>query len=94
MGGLEPNRPPPGYAAGVIKASAQLTKGGPCRNFAYYSMLIILSWQPKGGGPWPNAPPKYALDAQESGLVNIIGQNLIFHQKSPYKKVVNFQSLL
>ena len=23
--------------------------GGACRNFAYYSMLIILSWRPKGG---------------------------------------------
>ena len=27
--------------------------------FLYDSMLIILSWQPKGGA-WPNAPPKYA----------------------------------
>ena len=29
--------------------------GGACRNFAYYSMLIILSWQPKGGAmaQWP-----------------------------------------
>ena len=32
---------------------------GACRNFAYYSMPIMLSWRPKGG-PWPNAPPKYA----------------------------------
>ena len=29
------------------------SKGGPCRNFAYYSMLIILSWRPKGGGAMP-----------------------------------------
>ena len=34
----------------VLKASAQRTKRGPCRNFAYYSMLIILSWRPKGRG--------------------------------------------
>ena len=34
-------------------------RGGPCGNFAYYSMLIVLSWRPKGGA-WPNAPPKYA----------------------------------
>ena len=34
----------------VLKLSAQITKvGGPCRNFAYYYMLIILSWRPKGG---------------------------------------------
>ena len=38
----------------------KLQKEGPCRNFAYYFMLIILSWRPKKGGPWPNAPPKYA----------------------------------
>ena len=24
-------------------------KKGPCRNFACYSMLIMLSWRPKGG---------------------------------------------
>ena len=34
--------------------------GGPFRNFAYYSMLIILYWRPKHGGPWHQAPPKYA----------------------------------
>ena len=33
----------------VIKASAQLAKEGPCRNFAYYSILIIPPWRPKGG---------------------------------------------
>ena len=32
----------------MLKPSAQVTKGGACRNFAYYSMLIILSWRPKG----------------------------------------------
>ena len=43
----------------MLKSASQLTKGGPCRNFAYYSMLIILSWRPKG--PWPNGPPpKYS----------------------------------
>ena len=57
MGGGAIAQPPlPGYATGVIKASAQLTKGGSCRNFAYYYMLIILSWRPKGGA-WPNGPP-------------------------------------
>ena len=35
---------------------------GAMPQFAYYSMQIILSWQTKGGGPWPNAPPKYAPD--------------------------------
>ena len=45
----------------VLKLSAQVTKrGGACRNFAYYSMLIILSWRPKRGEPWYHAPPKYA----------------------------------
>ena len=36
-------------------------KGGLCHNFAYFSILIILSWRPKGG-PWPNDPfpTKYA----------------------------------
>ena len=33
--------------------------GRPCRNFAYYSMLIILSWRPKGRHVTMN-PPKYA----------------------------------
>ena len=34
----------------------KLQKEGPCRNFAYYFMLIsILSWRPKGGAmaQWP-----------------------------------------
>ena len=45
----------------VLKLSAQVTNGGPCYNFAYFSMLIIQSWRPKGGGAWPNAPLlKYA----------------------------------
>ena len=40
----------------MLKFSAQDTKGGACSNFAYYSMLIILSWRPRGG-PWRHAPP-------------------------------------
>ena len=32
--------------------------GGACHNFAYHSMLIILSWRPKGGA---NAPPNTLL---------------------------------
>ena len=40
----------------MIKALPNLQRGGQCRNFAYYSMLIIQSWQPKGGS-WLNAPP-------------------------------------
>ena len=38
----------------------KLKRSWPCRNFAYYFMLIILSWRPKGGAmaPWP--PPQYA----------------------------------
>ena len=36
-------------------------RGGACHNFAYFSLLTILSWRPKGGGAWPNAsPPKHA----------------------------------
>ena len=43
-----------------LKPFAQVTRGGgPCRNFAYYSMLITLSWLPKGGS-WHHALPKYA----------------------------------
>ena len=30
--------------------------GGPCRNFAYYSMQLYDPGDPKGG-PWPNGPP-------------------------------------
>ena len=41
--------PLPGNATGLIKTSAQLAKGGLCRNFTYYYVLIILSWRPKGG---------------------------------------------
>ena len=35
----------------MIKALPNLQRGGggQCRNFAYYFMLIIRSWQPKGG---------------------------------------------
>ena len=35
-------------------------KGGPCRIFAYYYMLIILSWRPKGGAMAQLPPTKYA----------------------------------
>ena len=50
----------------VIKPSARLTKGeGACGNFAYYSMLIILSWPPKGGHG-PIDPSKYAPDDEVS----------------------------
>ena len=35
-------------------------EGGACHNFAYYSMLIILSWRPKGWGHGPMPIPKYA----------------------------------
>ena len=38
----------------VLKASAQVTKGG-MPQFCILFMLIILSWRPKGG-PWPNGP--------------------------------------
>ena len=41
------------------KLLPNLRSGGPCRNFAYYSMLIIQSWQPKGGA-MAQCPPKYA----------------------------------
>ena len=56
----------------VLKATAQLTNGRPCRNFAYYSMLIILSWRPKGGAmaQWP--PPKYAPVSWLSGNVVLL----------------------
>ena len=50
----------------VLKPSAQVTKRGPCRNFASYSMLIILSWRPKGGA-WP--PPKYAPDTNKFAVI-------------------------
>ena len=41
----------------------KLQRVGPCRNFAYYSMLLILSWRPKGGGGGHGTmlpPTKYA----------------------------------
>ena len=39
---------------------AQLAKGGPCLNFAHFSMQFCNPGDPKGG-PWPNGlPPKYA----------------------------------
>ena len=36
-----------------------LQRGGACLNFAYYSMQLYNPGDPKGG-PWHNAPPKYA----------------------------------
>ena len=35
-------------------------RGVACHNFAYYSILIILSWRPKGGAMAQCPPPKYA----------------------------------
>ena len=50
----------------------QLQKGGPCRNFAYYSMLNILSWRPKrgprpNGGPWPRKRNQSAIQCDMCG---------------------------
>ena len=42
----------------VLKPSAQVTKGGPCYNFAYYSMVIILSWRRAAKtGAWGDNDP-------------------------------------
>ena len=57
MGGAVAQPPLPGYATGVIKASAQLTNGGPCRNFAYYYRSNYTILMTQRGGPWPNGPP-------------------------------------
>ena len=38
------------------KPDAQLTKGGPCLNFAHFTMQFCNPSDPKGG-PWPNGPP-------------------------------------
>ena len=51
----------------------KLQRGGSCLNFAYYSMVIILSWRPKDPNkPWPNVPlntPLVAiLDIQQCKL--------------------------
>ena len=43
-----PGMPPHGAGSSPSIVS-QVTKRGACRNFAYYSMLIILSWQPQWG---------------------------------------------
>ena len=40
----------------VLKLSAQVTNRGACRNFAYYFMLIILHWRPKGSGHGTMSP--------------------------------------
>ena len=42
-----------------------LQRKGPCCNFAYYFMLIILSWRPKGGA-WPNGPLNTPLSIRVS----------------------------
>ena len=63
-------RPPLLYSNPLPK----LQRDGPCRNFAFYFMLIILCWRRKRGGPWPNgSPPKYApgLDLRGQGLQNV-----------------------
>ena len=39
-------------------------RGKPCRNFPYYSMLIVLFWQPKGGGHGTMLPLNTALDTR------------------------------
>ena len=42
----------------VLNFLPKLRRRWPCRNFAYYSMLIILSWRSKrGGGHGTMAPP-------------------------------------
>ena len=45
----------------VLKPSAQVTKGGTCHSFAYFSMLIILilAMQRGGGGMAQCPPPLY-----------------------------------
>ena len=59
MGGGAIAQPPLlGYAIGVIKASAQLTKGGPCRilhTTVLYANYTILANQ--RGRAWPDGPP-------------------------------------
>ena len=45
----------------MIKPYAQLAKGGPFLNFAYFSMQFCKPGDLKGG-PWHNGPPKYAPD--------------------------------
>ena len=48
------------------KPDAQLTKGGPCLNFAHFFMQFCNPGDPKGG-PWPNGPPlKYAPEDSPS----------------------------
>ena len=54
----------------MLKPSAQHTKGGGCRNFAYYFMLIILSWRTKRGGMAKCPPPKYAPASDVSHLLH------------------------
>ena len=49
----------------VLKASAQLTKGKVKPQFCILSMLIILSWRPKGGGHGPMPPLNTPLDTSK-----------------------------
>ena len=63
----------------------KLQRGRPCHNFAYYSKLIILSWQPKGGGPWPNIPPKYAPVLKDCKF----GLNFLSQCVFKFKKLVS-----
>ena len=59
----------------VLKPSAQVTKGETMLQFCilFYANYIILVTQ--RGGPWPNAPPKYApvLKDRKFGL-NFLNQ--------------------
>ena len=53
----------------------KVQRGGACRNFAYYSMLIILSWRPKGVAMAQCPPPlntplrASAVEEVDTGLI-------------------------
>ena len=66
----------------------KLQNGGPCRNFAYYSMQIILFWRPKGGAmaQWP--PPKYAPDRDSTFIVDCHKEHCYLQSK----QLFNLQS--
>ena len=53
----------------------ELQREWPCRNFAYYSMILILPWWPKGGSQGLKAPPKCA----PGRTIANITFTLIFH---------------
>ena len=42
------------------KPDAQLAKGGPCLNFAHFTMQFCNPSDPKGGAMAQGPPPKYA----------------------------------